>query len=108
MMFPLGFENLITGMAGALFVMGAISLGAGVFILVSKVMGEDVRLLAQETAKLAQKGFAEDVAGLVGNASALLDALNQLVRTTSGIGIFLILTGFGLIGTSYFLLLQIK
>ena len=107
-MFPVEIEKLMTIMAVALFVMAAASLGAGVYILLRKVMGEEIKLLAQETTKLAQKGLAEDVAGLVGNASGFLDALNQLVRTASGIGIFLVITAFGLIGLSYFLLLQFK
>lgn len=95
-------------MAGALFIMGGISLGAGIYILVTKVMGDDIRVIAEQTAKLAQKGIAEDIAGLVGNASTLIEALNSLVRTATGIGIFLIFTGIGLIGLSYFLILQVK
>jgi hypothetical protein len=43
---------------------------------------------------VAQKGLAEEISGLVGNASALMDSLNQLVRTSAGIGIFLVVFGF--------------
>lgn len=49
--------------------------------------------LASATSKLAQKGIAEDIAGLVGNASALMNALQQMVKTATGIGVFLILLG---------------
>ena len=40
--------------------------------------------------------LAEEVAGLVGNASALLNATNELIRTSAGIGVFLTLLGVGL------------
>jgi hypothetical protein len=91
----------------ALFAMGAISLALGIFILFKKVMGDEIKMIAAQTAKLAQKGLAEEVAGLVGNASSLLDALNQLVRTATGVGVFLTLIGFILMVVSYYLALRI-
>ena len=54
-----------------------------------RTSSSEVKALATQTARLAQKGIAEEVAGLVGNASTLVDAMDQLVRTTRGIGIFL-------------------
>ncbi len=91
----------------ALFAMGAISLASGIFILFKKVMGEEIKIIANQTAKLAQKGLAEEVAGLVGNASSLLDALNQLIKTTTGVGVFLTLIGFILMVVAYYLAMQI-
>ncbi len=91
----------------ALFAMGAISLASGIFILFNKVLGEDLKVIANQTAKLAQKGLAEEVAGLVGNASSLLDALNQLIKTTTGVGVFLTLIGFILMVVAYYLAMQI-
>jgi|WetSurMetagenome_2_1015567.scaffolds.fasta_scaffold250959_1 hypothetical protein len=106
-MLSLSAYDLILTMSVCLFVMGVISVGIGVFILISKVLGEDIRVIANQTAKLAQKGVAEDVAGLVGNASSLIESLNQLVQTTSGVGMFLFVAGFILILAAYFLLRQI-
>jgi hypothetical protein len=106
-MLSLSANDLILTMSVVLFVMGVLSVGVGVFILISKVLGEDVRVIANQTARMAQKGIAEDVAGLVGNASSLIESLNQLVQTTSGVGMFLFLAGFGLIMAAYFLLRQI-
>jgi hypothetical protein len=106
-MLSLSAYDLILTMCVCLFVMGVISVGVGVFILISKVLGEDIRVIANQTAKLAQKGIAEDVAGLVGNASSLIESLNQLVQTTSGVGMFLFVAGFILILAAYFLLRQI-
>jgi len=57
---------------------------------------------------LAQKGIAEDVAGLVGNASSLLSATNELVRTSAGIGVFLAVLGVVLMAAATWLVLQIS
>jgi len=91
----------------ALFSMGIISLAAGIFILFKNVLGEELKQIAGQTAKLAQKGIAEDVAGLVGNASSLLNALNQLVKTATGIGVFLTLIGILMMVVAYYLTLRI-
>jgi len=107
-MFSITIPDFILTMAAGLLIMGLICLATGIFLLVTKAVGTDIRSLAVSTSKLAQKGLAEDVAGLVGNASALLNALNQLVRTTAGIGIFLIFTSFILMGAAYILISQIQ
>jgi hypothetical protein len=100
-------QEIFTTMAVALFLMGIISVGAGVFILITKSVGDDVRQITEQTTKLAQKGITDDIAGLVGNASALIDALNDLIRTTTGIGIFLIIIGVGLLLGAYYMIRQI-
>lgn len=85
----------------ALFLLGLITTITGITILVTRTAGREVRTIAAQTTHLAKKGLAENMAGLVGNASALLDALNQLVRTTRGIGVFLTLIGIILMGSSF-------
>lgn len=99
-------NQLMLVMATCLLVMAVISLAAGILTLFVRVSGKDVHTLATQTLRLAQKGVADDVSGLVGNASALLEALNQLVRTTTGVGVFLILVSLLLFSGSYFLLKQ--
>lgn len=94
-MFSSMIYEILMLMATILFVLGILSSIIGIIILTTRATGRDVRTLATQTTRLAQKGLAEDVAGLVGNASALLDAINKLVRTTAGVGVFL--TIFGLI-----------
>ena len=101
-------NDFIQTMATVLFLTGFISLGIGIFILARQAMGKQVQTIAEQTAKLAQKGLAEDISGLVGNASSLLSALEDLIRTTAGIGIILILISFALLGSSYALVSQIK
>ena len=95
-------------MVVGLFLLGAITLLVGIILLITRSAGKEVRTLATQTAKLARKGIAEDVAGLVGNASNLLSATNELVRTSAGIGVFLAVLGFLLMGAAIWLVLQIS
>lgn len=101
-------QDFYMTMAIALFVIGLITIVIGIFILTSQAIGKNVKVIANQTTKLAQKGISEDVSGLVGNASALLEALNQLVRSTAGIGIFLILISLVLFAGSYGLIYQLR
>jgi len=95
-------------MVVGLFVLGVITLLIGILLLITRSAGKEVRSLAAQTAQLAKKGIAEDVAGLVGNASTLLSATNDLVRTSAGIGVFLAVLGFLLMAGATWLVLQIS
>ena len=94
--------------AGCLFFLGILMMATGIWMLVKRVLGSELKQITQQTTRLAQKGITEDVAGLVGNAGQLVDALNQLVKTASGVGIFLNLAGFLMILASYYIALQLK
>jgi hypothetical protein len=91
----------------AVFLIGLITFIAGVAILAFRVAGKEVQTLAVQTARLGQKGLAEDIAGLVGNASTLLDALNQLIRTTAGIAVFMAFFGLLTMAVAFWFGLQI-
>ena len=91
----------------ALFALGALILLAGIITLIRCTMSKEIRTLATQTNNLAQKGILDGIAGLVGNASTLLNATNQLVRTTAGIGVFMVIIGLGLIFASLFILTKI-
>ena len=106
-MFSLHAPEIQLSMGIGLFVIGVFTFWIGVIILVSRTTGRDVRTIASQTTRLAQKGLAEEIAGLVGNASTLFNALNDLVRTPAGIGIFLTAIGLLLMGTSIWLVLRI-
>lgn len=99
--------SLIIYLDAMLFLLGMVAFIAGLLILALRAASPDIKTLAVQTARLAQKGLAEDVAGLVGNASNLLDSMNQLVRTTRGVGIFLALLGMCLMGLACYFALQI-
>jgi hypothetical protein len=98
--------DLIFFMVMALFTLGAVSFVTGILILAVRASGKDVKALVAQTSQLAQKGLAEDVAGLVGNASGLLDAMNQLVKTTAGVGVFLTILGVILMGLASWIALK--
>ena len=69
-------------MITAFFFLGITTFVMGIFILVGRaVMSKDIRALTKQTARIAQKGIASDISGLVGNASAIIEALIQMVRT---------------------------
>jgi len=87
-------HDFIFIIATSLTLLGVISIGAGIVLLVTRASGKAVQTLADQATALAQKGMAEEISGLVGNASALVEALNQLVRTSAGIGTFLVVFGF--------------
>ena len=107
-MFSMTVNDFILTMGIALLVAGLVFLGIGAFVLVKKLLGNDLQNISDQTTKLAQKGLTDEITGLVGNARSLIDALNSLVKTTAGVGIFLLLLGVALLGSAYALVLQIR
>jgi hypothetical protein len=107
-MLSMTVNDFILTMGIALLIAGLVFLGIGAFVLVKKLLGKDLQTIADQTTKLAQKGITEDITGLVGNARSLIDALNDLVKTQAGVGIFLLLLGVALLGSAYALVLQIR
>jgi hypothetical protein len=101
-------HTLQIAMTGGAFVLGMVTFGTGVFILVFNIMRRDVKEITGQTARLAQKGLAEEISGLVGNASTLIGAVNDMVRTAAGIGIFLSILGLALMALSAWLAFQIQ
>ncbi len=93
--------------AGVALALGVLMWLIGVIMLVSRVLGGDIKRIAEQTTRLAQKGIAEEIAGLVGNASTLIESLNQMIRTTAGIGVFLVIAGMLMVAAAFGLALQI-
>lgn len=100
-------NDIFLGMAVFLFIIGIFSIASGIFVLVAKIAGGDLRTIARQTTALAQKGLTEEISGLVGNATALIAAINDLVKTASGIGVFLIMVGIVAIGVALGILTQL-
>jgi hypothetical protein len=92
--------NLVVLIIGMSFLLGMATFTAGILILALRASSSEVRTLAIQATRLAQKGIADDIAGLVGNASDLLDSMNQLVLTIRGVGLFLTFLGLLLMGGS--------
>lgn len=82
--------------------LGFLTIVLGIAILIRGVWGHDLSTLASQTTRLAQKGLAEEVSGLVGNASALLTTINEMVRTSTGIGLYLTLVGITLLAIAFY------
>jgi hypothetical protein len=107
-MYAISLSDTLLLMAAILFFIGLICLIMGIFVLITRAMSRDVSALSAHTAKLARKGIAEDMAGLVGNASTLMTALSQMVRTAAGVGIFLTTIGLGMMASGYWIVLQVN
>jgi len=107
-MYAITQSDTLLLMAAALFFLGTCALTMGVFVLVTRTASRDIKNISMQTAKMVQKGVAEDIAGLVGNASALIDGVQQLVRTAAGIGIFLTVLGLGMMAGAYWIVLQVN
>ncbi len=103
-MFALQAHDVAVIVSMILAGLGVILVLAGFILLLTRATGKAVNTIAAQTTRMAQKGLAEDIAGLVGNASSLIEALNQLVLTTAGVGIFLILSGFIMLVASYLMI----
>lgn len=101
-MFTTAFEFQVT-MATILFLLGLIVLAISIFILTRQAIGKDIQTIAKQTTLLAEKGITENIAGLVGNASALINALHDLSKSNTGIGIFLVFLSVALLTTAYFI-----
>ncbi len=105
---PITMNDILLIMTIAIFVIGIIAMIAGVLILVFRVMGDDVRQITSESAKLMHKGIAEDISGLVGNTAMLINSLDELVKTTRGVGMLLVALGFVFVLVSYYFISNIN
>ena len=93
----------------ALTLMGAglCSLAAGILVLASSGFSRDMHTLATQSAKIGAKAVTHDVTNLVTDVSDILSVINQMTKTTTGIGVFMMLMGVVLLGAAYFVILQI-
>lgn len=101
------FQNsgqLVTILALILFALGLICLVLSIIILARQSINRNIQTIADQTTKLAEKGITDGVSGLVGNASLLISSLNELSKSTSGIGIFFVFLALVLIAAGYYII----
>jgi hypothetical protein len=98
--FNSAFEFQIA-MASILFILGLLVLVISIIILTRQAIGRNIQTIADQTSKLAEKGITENIAGLVGNASSLINALHDLSKSNAGIGVFLVFLAIALLTTAY-------
>ena len=89
-----------------MFLLGGITFVTGVATLASGAWGRELRTITSQTTRIAQKGLAEDISGLVGNAATLLNTVNEMIRTATGIGVFLTISGALLMGITVWFILR--
>lgn len=99
-------EDLVTLLTLIFMGLGLISFITGFIVLVTRVLGKGITKIAKETQKVVQKGITEEIASIIGNASVLIDSLNQMVTTAAGIGVFLMVLGVLLMAGSFALFLR--
>ncbi len=107
-MYQINQSDTLLIMAAALFFLGMCTLTIGLFVLVTRTMNKDIKNLSATASKMVQKGITEEMAGLVGNANALLDSISTLVKTAAGIGIFMTALGLGMMGAAYWIVFQVN
>lgn len=107
-MIPLTLTDMQILIAAAVFILGCLCIVLGAFVLISRGYSNEVRALAAHTARLGRKGMAEEVTGLVNSASDLVASINQLVRSATGVGVFLVSLGMVFLVASYWVLQQIQ
>ena len=87
------------------FPLGLFAIIAGLIILVAGPYKQEAKVLAQQTARIGQKGLTDDITLVTQSATALVDAVNSLIKTTSGNAVVMIIVGALCEGAAYWLLL---
>ena len=94
-------ENIRLVIAGLQLLFGVVFLVAGLRKLLAREYTPAARALATQSARIGQKGLRENVSVVSQTATQLLNAVNQLVRTSAGVGAFLVLVGLFFMLASY-------
>lgn len=85
--------NIVVLSAALLVIIGFISLITGLVILAKKALSKDLEEVSTEAAKLARKGLLTEVGSSLQAASFLVKEMTELMKTTRGIGLTLIIVG---------------
>ncbi len=99
-------ETLRMTMGLAFFPLGLFSVIAGLIILVAGPYRQEAKVLAQQSARIGQKGLTGDITLVTQSATALVDAVNSLIRTSSGNAVVLVIVGAILEASAYWLLIK--
>ncbi len=86
-------EDLRFLMGLIFFPAGLLSIVTGLVMLVAHPYREEAKILAAQSARLGQKGVGDNIAIAAQSATALIDAVNNLIRTSSGNALVIIAVG---------------
>jgi len=100
---PVLIDQLRMYMSVTIFIVGLVTFVIGASILLAGAFGKERANILAQTNRLAQKGLAEEVSGLVGNASTLLNTMNEMITTRNGTGIVMMLFGGALMLTGFYM-----
>jgi hypothetical protein len=92
-------------MAVILFVLGLSSCVGGLWTILSKQYQQALKRISAQSAKVSSKAVTEaGLAPLIQAMSGLVQAINQLIRTSVGVGVFLCLAGVALCAVAFWML----
>jgi hypothetical protein len=98
-------ENVRLIMGSVFFVVGLLPICAGLAILVFGPYRQEAKILAAQTARISQKALTDNIAAITQSATALVEAVNNLIKTSSGNAIVLIVVGAISEAAAYWLLI---
>jgi len=87
-------ETLQIGMSVSLFLLGIIACIAGMWMILAKRYQQTLKNISAQSARVSGKALTDAaIAPLIEAMSGLVKAIDQLVRTSAGVGVFLCLVG---------------
>jgi hypothetical protein len=86
-------DNLRVIMGMTFFVTGLIAIGAGMLMLIVGPYRKEAKIIAAQSARISQKALTDNISAVVASATTLVQAVNDLIRTSSGNAIVLIVVG---------------
>lgn len=95
---PENFRNIF---AYTLFLFGLTFIAAGFWRLLAIGLNAQAKALSAQTIRIGQKALSEDITRVTQAAQQLLESVNNLLRTSAGIGAFLIFVGLLMLTASY-------
>jgi hypothetical protein len=101
-------DHIRIAMGLAFFPTGLFSIISGLLILISGPYRQEAKILAEQSARISQKGLTDNINLVTQSATALVDAVNALIRTSSGNAIVLIIAGALLEAAAYWLMVMAK
>ena len=95
-------EIVVLTLASLLGLTGVIALILGLRTMLAHDYQQTLRKLAVQSAQISQKGLGDvAIAPMLDAGARLIDAVNQLVRTAVGIGVFLCISGVAMMVSAY-------
>ena len=98
-------EDIRLLMGLVFFPAGLLAIVTGLIMLVAHPYRDEAKILAAQSARLGQKGIGDNIAVATQSATALIDAVNNLIRTSSGNALVIILVGVLFEVSAYLLLI---